>query len=112
MIISSGVDRTRGLRVEIDPLVYVNFPNESAFVLNLSDRGMAIQTMDVLSPGQLYPFSFPLPETEGPIQGQARISWSDQSGRAGMEFIRLSDFDRQRLTQWVVQNGHRASRPN
>lgn len=110
MIIGSTTEETRGMRVAVDPLVYVNFPKESAFILNLSDRGMAIQAMEVLEPGRSYRFSFPLPETDAEIHGSARISWADQSGRAGMEFVEVSAYDRSTLTQWVMRNRHKASR--
>lgn len=96
----------RGVRVPVDPLVYVNFPDESAFLLNLSERGMALQCMDVLEPGRPYSFSFPLPEIGAELRGLARIVWSDRSGRAGMEFVRLSEFDRLALTTWISRQTH------
>lgn len=98
--------QARGVRVPVDPLVYVNFPEESAFLLNLSERGMALQCMDVLEPGRPYPFSFPLPETDAELRGEARIVWSDHSGRAGMEFVRLSEYDRLALTMWLSRQCH------
>ena len=104
--------RTSGIRVGVAPLVYVNFPKESVFLLNLSSRGLAVQAMDVLEPGGPYNFSFPLPETDAEINGVAKISWSDKSGRAGMEFLQLSAYDRLKLSEWLMRNRHLASRDN
>ena len=98
--------QTRGLRVPVDPLVYVNFPDESAFLLDLSENGMAVQCMDVLAPGHPYRFSFPLPDSIAELRGLARIVWSDTSGRAGMQFISLSDFDRLALKMWISRQCH------
>lgn len=105
-----GVAQTRGLRVAVNPLVYVNFPTDSVFLINLSDRGMAVQAMDVLAPGQDYQFSFPLPDSDAEIHGLAKVAWSDQSGRAGLRFVRLSDNYRHRLTQWVIRHQESSTR--
>lgn len=93
---------TRGLRVDVNPLVFVNFSPESAFILNLSECGMAIQAMEVLEPGRSMDFSFALPETNSEVQGMAKVVWSDRSGRAGLKFEHLSEFDRLNLTRWVL----------
>jgi hypothetical protein len=103
MNIVSSNTQTRGERFAVAPLVYVNFPNESAFILNLSDKGMAIQTMDILEPGRRYQFSFPLPDSDSEVQGDARIAWSDRSGRAGLEFVDLPPVDRLKLSQWTAR---------
>jgi hypothetical protein len=85
----------------VKPLVYVDWPSEPAFLLNLSERGMAVQVTDVLRPGQSLPFAFPLPDTGAQVTGMARIVWTDRSGRAGLEFVDLPEYDRFRLRQWV-----------
>ena len=94
----------RGLRVEVEPIVYVDWPKQPAFLLNLSERGMAVQVMDVLDAGSSVPFAFPLPETSTEVRGVARIVWTDRSGRAGLEFVDIPEYDRFRLRQWVVRH--------
>ncbi len=110
MNIVLGNSKTRGTRVEVNPLVYVNFPEDNAFLLNLSERGMAIQAMEILSSGRSCQFSFQLPEGEQfEIGGQAKIVWTDRSGRAGLEFTQLSPFDRVKLQQWIMRNMDKGS---
>jgi len=95
----------RRQRVEITPLVYVDFPEESVFLLNLSERGMAIQAMDVLEPGRSCNFSFQLPENEQcEVSGNASIVWSDRSGRAGLEFREMSAAARFTLQRWILRS--------
>ncbi len=95
-----------GARIEVSQLVHVNFDREAAFVLNLSEGGMAIQAMAVLEPGHSLDFSFPLPETSTAIHGQARIIWSDRSGRAGLLFTDMPALDRLQLRNWVFTQQH------
>jgi hypothetical protein len=99
----------RGARIEIDPLVYIDCPEKSAFLLNLGEGGIAIQAMDVLQPGRSLHFSFPLPESESAIGGQARIVWSDQSGRAGLQFVNMTPLDELKLASWIAIHGVRAA---
>jgi hypothetical protein len=94
----------RGARVDVKGLVYVSMLGESAFMLNLSERGMAVQAMEVLQPGCSLPVVFAIPETECEVQGLARIVWSDRSGRAGLEFTTVCELDQFRLRQWVSKN--------
>ncbi len=100
-----------GARIEVTQLVHVNFEREAAFVLNLSEGGMAIQAMDVLKPGHSLDFSFPLPDTSTAIHGHARIVWSDRSGRAGLIFTDMGPFDRLQLRNWVFAQQHGDPRP-
>jgi PilZ domain len=95
---------TRGLRIEPPQLVHVSVPGEPAFILNLSERGMAIQAMEILEPGRTLHFAFPLPESGSRVEGVAKIVWADRSGRAGLEFTEIPEFDRFLLRQWVVRN--------
>ena len=80
--VASVPSGARRPRIEVNEVVYVTGPREPAFILNLSEDGMAIQAMEILQPGQLLPFAFPLPDTKGEVRGAARIVWSDRSGQA------------------------------
>jgi hypothetical protein len=94
----------RGLRVEVKPVVYVNWTEEPAFLLNLSESGMAVQAMEILHPGRSLPFTFSLPDTSNEVRGVARIVWVDRSGRAGLQFLDIPEYDLFRLRQWIGQN--------
>jgi hypothetical protein len=98
---ASSLAEMRHSRVEVDQLVYVSVPGESAFMLNVSEGGIAIQAMDIMKPGQSLPFAFPLPDTDIEVRGMATIVWSDRSGRAGLRFIEIGEFDRFQLQWWL-----------
>jgi hypothetical protein len=87
----------------VKPVVYVRWPEETAFLLNVSESGMAVQAMAVLRPGLSLPFVFSLPGTGDEVRGIARIVWTDRSGRAGMQFVDVPEYDRFRLRQWIVR---------
>ena len=69
---------------------------------------MAIHTMDFLKAGHTLPFSFPLPNTDREVRGLAKVVWTDCSGRAGLEFIEMSEAGRLWVRQWLT--GHQDCR--
>lgn len=95
---------SRRARINVDGLVFVSCPAESAFLLNLSEGGMSIQTMDIMEPGRSFDFSIELPQRKGVLAGQARVVWSDRSGRAGLQFVALSPWDRLQLVTWMASS--------
>lgn len=107
MISSAHTAATRtGFRVKVRPSVYLNFPGPPAFMLNLSEQGMAIQSSEPLREGDLLPFACPLPDGDAEVKGVARIVWTDNKGRAGLRFTQLSEFDRYRLKEWLEKTQH------
>lgn len=102
---SRAAERRQGVRLEIESLVYVSKMADGVpIVLNLSVSGMAIQAMEVLERGALLEFQFVLPRWTAGVRGVAEIVWTDNTGRAGLQFVGLSPFDHMQLQQWVVQN--------
>jgi hypothetical protein len=97
----NGALSPRGPRVEVRQVVYVTWPGEPAFILNLSEGGLEIQAMEVLQLGRSFSIAFPLPDGNAEVQSRVRIVWADCSGRAGLEFVDVSEYDRQRLKQWM-----------
>jgi hypothetical protein len=73
------------------------------FILNLSEDGMAIQAMEVLQQGWRIEFQFPLPKAKFEISGSADVIWCDSTGRAGLKFAGLCEFDRFHLHRWVTE---------
>ena len=96
--VKSGI---RHGRVEVKDVVYVSWRAESAFILNLSEGGLAVQAMDVLRPGESLAFAFALPADGAELAGVVRVVWSDRSGRAGLQFVDLPEFDRFQLRKWL-----------
>jgi hypothetical protein len=93
----------RDKRTEVQPLVFVTMSSDSAFLLNVSLHGLAVQAMEILNPGQSVLFSFTLPKSAAEVEGVARVAWSDKSGRAGMEIVRISQSSSVRLAEWISQ---------
>lgn len=86
MSVTSG--ERQSTRFEIGNLIYVELPEERAFMLNVSDGGMAIQAMNILQPGSFVKFAVLPPGGAEQIEGSGKIVWSDKSGRAGVQFTR------------------------
>lgn len=95
----------RFLRVAVHHLAHVNVEGmpDPAFILDLSEGGMAMQLLAPIAPGQALSLSFVLPGTYTEINGWATVVWADPTGRTGVEFRDLSAQDRVALKQWVVE---------
>jgi CheY-like chemotaxis protein len=93
----------RFLRVAVHHLSHVAIAGMSdpAFVLDLSEGGIAIQSLAPMQHGQVVRLTFELPGTSSKISAAAKVVWSDPTGRIGMEFEDLGDFHRNQLKHWV-----------
>ena len=102
----------RFMRLPVDTLAVVSVDDrQEAILLNLSQRGLAIQTTESINIGQMVYVSFLLPDSFNLIEGMAQVMWLDPSGRAGLEFRSLDDDAQQGLTKWVFQCA-RKNNPN
>ena len=99
----------RFLRVAVHHLAHVDIDGMSdpAFVLDLSEGGMAIQCLGPVKPGQVLDISFLLPGTVNSISGKGIVAWSDPTGKTGIEFEVIGDEQRAALKQWVVERLHK-----
>ena len=97
-------NRRKNLRIPVKPLVYLTKTTDTpGFLLNLSEHGMAIQAMEVLQQGWRVDFQFALPKTKVEISGAADVVWCDSTGRAGLAFASLCEFDRFHLRRWITE---------
>ena len=102
--VCSKTNRRWGSRIDVEPLVYLTKTTDTpGFLLNLSDNGMAVQGMEILQQGWRIEFRFPLPKTKIEISGAADVIWCDSSGRAGLKFAGLCEFDRVQLHRWITE---------
>lgn len=98
----------RFMRLPVDTLAVVSVDDrQEAILLNLSQRGLAVQTTDELTLAQMVYVSFLLPDSFKLIEGMAQVMWLDPSGRAGLEFRSLDDDTQKLLTQWVFERARR-----
>jgi CheY-like chemotaxis protein len=94
----------RFLRVAVPHLaqVEVDILKDPAFLLDISEGGIAVQSMGEVGVGDQVEVAFSLPETMERIQATASVVWTDPSGRIGLEFLVLSREDRQLLKTWIT----------
>jgi hypothetical protein len=96
------------MRLPVDTLAIVTVDDrQEAIILNVSQKGLAIQTTEPLSCGQMVYVSFLLPDTFDLIEGMAQVMWVDAAGRAGIEFRTVADDEQDDLTRWVWERARR-----
>jgi CheY-like chemotaxis protein len=95
----------RFLRVAVHHLSHVDIGGmkDPAFLLDLSEGGVAIQSLAPMKHGQIMGLSFQLPGTSHKISATAKVVWNDPTGRIGMEFEEISDQQRAWLKSWVEE---------
>lgn len=109
----------RGLRVLVHQPIHLNLNGKTAVVLNLSEEGIGIQALDALRLGDSFAITFPLLDLQNHhasaaslVQASGKVVWSDESGRAGLKFVELPEFDRFRLRRWLQQQQRLQERSN
>jgi CheY-like chemotaxis protein len=95
----------RFLRVAVHHLSHVDFDGmkDPAFLLDVSEGGIAIQSLAPMQHGKVVGLSFQLPGTSHKVGATAKVVWNDPSGRIGMEFEQISDLHRGWLKNWVAE---------
>jgi CheY-like chemotaxis protein len=103
-------DRRHSLRQKLETLVYLQFGIAAmpAMVLDLTDQGISLRSPEPLPPVQEVPLRFVLPGTSQMIEGTGEVIWTDDHGRAGMLFSRLTPASRKHLKQWLVKRNLKA----
>ena len=102
-IVVVGAARSNpGLRVEVSEPTRVRLSGELAFLLNLSEAGMAVQARRNFEPAEVVEFALSLPQ-DNEVTGTAVIVWSDCSGKTGLKFIDIAARDRLQLQLWLRQ---------
>ncbi len=94
----------RFLRVAVHHLAHVDIAGmaDPAFMLDLSEGGIAIQCLEPVTHGQVLDVSFVLPGTSIGISGKGVVAWSDATGKTGIEFGSLDEEHRAAIKDWVV----------
>src|SRR5438874_10966628 len=100
-------DRRRSPRQKLETLVYLQFGIAAmpAMVLDLNEQGISLQSPEPLPPVQEVPLRFVLPGTSNMVEGTGEVIWTDEHGRAGVLFSRLTAASRKHLKQWLVKGG-------
>ncbi len=102
----------RFMRLDVENLSTVTIGDKhEAIILNVSQRGLAVQAPEPLQQGQMVYVSFLLPDTFNLIEGMAQVMWVDAQGRAGIELRTTSDEAQELLNDWVFRRA-RAQNPH
>jgi hypothetical protein len=96
-------ERRQSPRRKPAQLVYVEFGRENGgMVKNVSEDGLRFSLMNRVAAGQDLHFGITIDPTRR-IEGQARIVWTDASGKSGgMAFAEMSAESRATLLAWLV----------
>jgi PilZ domain len=102
---SEGADlarRVRPYRQKIRTLAHVQLDATTGAILrDLSEFGIALQTVVPLTPNQQVHLRFDLPAPRVRIEAAGRIVWTDSWGQAGVEFLELPHRSKRLLKEWI-----------
>jgi hypothetical protein len=96
-------NRRRPYRQKIRSLVHVNLDAaDGAILRDLSEFGIALQTVTPLAPNQQVHLHFELPAPRVRVEAAGRIAWTDSWGQAGVQFLDLPQGSERLLKQWIL----------
>ncbi len=99
------VERRSQSRHRINTPAYASILGHSGGVItDAHDNGIAIQGVTPLPAGSAVALRLDLLETRSIVEADARVTWSDQLGRSGLEFRNLSPEALGRIQQWLLVN--------
>ncbi|MGH9566344.1 MAG: PilZ domain-containing protein, partial [Candidatus Angelobacter sp.] len=74
---------------------------ENARIVNISQTGMCLQTVEMLPQTARIEVSFPVPQNNVEVQLAGDVLWARASGRGGVRFGQLGVEDQRRLDDWL-----------
>lgn len=106
---NAAVERRFYSRSAPSSMLYVTFGQiNQALLLNLSENGVLLSSPQNLDCNFVARLSMNLPGLPKVIQVHARVLWtSGEQKRAGIQFINLSEHDREQIRKWQVLESSR-----
>jgi Gram-negative bacterial TonB protein C-terminal/PilZ domain len=100
-------------RTEVRALAYIELSDENAgLILNISEDGLAVQAVQVVTSDHLPRMRFRLPKTDWTIEVAGRMVWQLRSRKeVGIQFVDLSDAARAHIQEWIVAEPSRLAAP-
>jgi len=97
------VQRSRSQpRHSLRTLTYVSLDDANGgIVRNLNHKGLAVQTVAPLRPGQRVRVRFELRYPRLPVEARGEVSWADSSGQSGIRFIDLPPKKIRQVNEWI-----------
>ena len=98
-------DRRHSLRQRVNTPAFASFDGVTGgMILDLSEEGMAMQSLAPLSSHSILPLHLSLGEPTAYLETTGYVAWADALGRAGVRFSELPDVARERLREWLTAN--------
>jgi PilZ domain len=95
-------DRQRPYRQKIRTLSHVSLDAANGAILrDVSEFGIALQTVVPLAPNQQVQLRFELAAPRARIETAGRIVWTDSWGQAGVQFLDLPHHSERLLKEWI-----------
>lgn len=94
-------------RVAPSRLVGIAFGSNLGMLLNLSENGLLVSTPLTLVQNFVCRVSLLLDGLAEPIEVYARVVWTCESHRAGIQLLDLCDHDREQLRKWAALEAER-----
>lgn len=100
-------------RTEVRALAYIELSDENAgLILNISEDGLAVQAVQVVTSDHLPRMRFRLPKTDRMIEVAGRMVWQLRSRKeVGIQFVDLSDAARAHIHEWITTEPSRLAAP-
>jgi hypothetical protein len=97
-------ERRSCVRHKVNGPAYASFDGVTGgFILDLSEQGLAMQTVAPLESQRRGHVGMNLPD-DGYVETTGYVAWADALGRAGVRFSDLPEEARRRLDQWLARN--------
>lgn len=98
-------DRRHSLRQRVNTPAFASFDGVTGgMILDLSEEGMAMQSLSPLEAHSIVPMHISLGEPTAYLETTGYVAWADALGRAGVRFSELPDVARERLREWLTVN--------
>ena len=106
-------DRRSAARHKLEALVYLQFGIAAlpAIVLDITEKGLALQAAEPLPSLEEIPFRFVLPGTPHMVDGSGEMIWADENGRVGMLFTEIAAASKKHLKEWLAKHAPKKSTP-
>lgn len=100
-----AIERRHSLRHKVNTPAFASFDGVTGgMILDLSEEGMAMQTMAPLEEHARVPLHISLGEPAIYLETTGYVAWADALGRAGVRFSDLPDESRARLREWLTSH--------
>lgn len=100
-----AIERRHSLRHKVNTPAFASFDGVTGgMILDLSEEGMAMQTMAPLEEHSRVPLHISLGEPAVYLETTGYVAWADALGRAGVRFSDLPDESRARLREWLTSH--------